>query len=92
MEELETSFELALLPTISEESEVTNALESRGQHVKQKAADKLVSIQSHRAALRVGFAATTEKGDFTIRNGLDSAIGDGDAMGVAAEVFQDRCG
>ena len=88
MEKLKTDFELEFLPAIGEQAKVTDALKAGGQHMKQKAADEFAGIQRHRAARRVVFAATIEKGDFAIGDGMDAVIGNRHTMRVTSQVLQ----
>ena len=92
MENLKAALELEFFPAIGEQSEVTDALKAGGQHMKQKAADEFAGVQRHRTARRIVFAATIEKGDFAIGDGLDAVIGNGHPMRVTAQVFQEVSG
>ena len=47
MEKLKTAFELKFLPTIGEQTEVTDALKPGWQDMKEKAADELTGVQGH---------------------------------------------
>ena len=47
MEKLKTAFALKFLPTIGEQTEVTDALKAGWQDMKQKAADELAGVQRH---------------------------------------------
>ena len=67
---------------------MTDTLKPIGQYMKQKSSDEFSGVQGHRAARRVGFAATIEKRDFGIGNGLDAMIGNRHTMRVTSEVFQ----
>lgn len=89
MEKLKTAFELEFLPAIGEQAEVADALKAGRQHMKQKATDEFAGVQSHRAARRVVLAATIEKGDFAIGDGLDAVIGNRHTMRVTSQVIQD---
>jgi len=88
MEKLKAAFELKCLPAIGEKSEVTDALKAGGQDMKQKAANELVGVQGHHVGGGVFFGAAIEKSDLAIGGGQDAAVGDGDTMRVAAQVFQ----
>jgi hypothetical protein len=71
---------------IGEESEVSNAMEAVGQGVEQEAPDELVRLQTHGLyGAVVAIILPGEPGMFVVA-GLDAAVGDGDAMGVAAEM------
>ena len=92
MKKLKAAFKLEFLPAIGEQAEVTDTLKAGGQDMKQKAADEFAGVQRHRAARCVAFAATIEKRDCAIRYGLDAVIGNGHAMRVTSQVFQDGFG
>ena len=59
-----------------------------GEHMKEEAAQELVSGKSHNAlpsAMRIVLPA---EGDMFSIEGEDAVVGDGDAVGVAAEIAQ----
>ncbi len=71
---------------------MTNAMEAVGQGVEQEAPDELVGLQIHGlygAVLAIVFPGES---DMFVVAGLDAAVGDGDAMGVAAEIGENLCG
>jgi hypothetical protein len=69
---------------IGEEAEVTNAMEAVGQGVEQEAPDELVGLQTHGLYGAVVAIVLPGEGDIFVVATLDAAVGDGDAMGVAA--------
>ena len=71
---------------IGEESEVSNAMEAVGQGVEQEAPDELVRLQTHGLYGAVVAIVLPGEPDMFVVAGLDAAVGDGDAMGVAAEI------
>src|SRR3984957_15479930 len=71
---------------IGEESEVSNAMEAVGQGVEQEAPDELVRLQTHGLNGAVVAIVLPGEPDMFVVAGLDAAVGDGDAMGVAAEI------
>jgi len=66
-------------------------MEALRQHVHQEAADELVRRQRHGFPAAGTFDAIVlpAKGHATIIGGDESAVRDGDAMGVACEIAQD---
>ena len=90
-EKLKTASEIFLFGAIGKETEVADALKGVWQDVKQKTADELISIQSHRALL-AGCAIAIEKRHVAIINRNDTAIGDRDAVRVTAQILQDGLG
>ena len=71
---------------VGEEAEVADAHEAAWQQVEQEAAQELVEGQSQEPLLvGVGGVSPTE-GDVALLEGDESTVGDGDAMGVAAEI------
>ena len=77
---------------IGEESKVTNAMEAVGQDVEQEAPDELVGLQIHGLYGAVLAIVLPGEGDMFVVAGLDAAVGDGDAMGVAAEIGENSRG
>ena len=71
---------------IGEESEVANAMEAVGQGVEQEASDELVGRQAHDLDGAAVAIVLPGEGDMIVIAGSDAAVGDGDAMGVAAEI------
>src|SRR5439155_13183889 len=73
---------------VGQEPEVTNAAKTIGQHVQQEAADELAGIECHHLGFvvrAVVLPAETNAAAVTIDK---SAVGDGNAMGVAAEIVE----
>ena len=50
MKKLKTAFKLKFLPTIGEQTEVTDTLKPGWQDMKQKAANELAGVQRHQAS------------------------------------------
>ena len=74
---------------VGEEAEVSDGVEAAGQGVQKEAGDELVRLQPHElggAALAIIFPG---EGDAIVIESFYAAVGDGDAMGVAAEVSED---
>jgi hypothetical protein len=73
---------------VGEEAEVADAHEAAWQQVEQEAAQELLDSQSHDPLLvAVGGVAPAE-GDVALRESNQPAVGNGDAMGVGAEIAQ----
>ena len=78
--------------TIGQEAEVTDAMEAVGQGVEKKAPDELVGLQTHDLDGAIVAVVLPGEGDMIVVAGLDAAVGDGDAMGVAAEIGENLGG
>src|SRR5215472_9454844 len=79
---------------VGEEAIVADPVEALGQHVHQEAADELMRGERHRlpavgAVGAVDAVVLPPEGDGIGVGGDQSAVGDGDAMGVAREIAQD---
>ena len=66
--------------------------ESFGNDVEQETADELVGSEGHGFFLILVLAITIGEGDFAVINGQDAIVGEGDAVGVSAEVVEDVLG
>ena len=75
-------------PAIGEESEVTDAHEPSGQHMQKESPQELGGAERHLALLAAVGVVLPAKGDVLFLEGQQAMIGDGDAMGVAAEIAQ----
>ena len=73
---------------VGEEAEVADAHEAAWQQVEQEAAQELVDRQSQQALLVGMRGVSPAEGDVALFEGDQSAVGDGDAVGVAAEIAQ----
>ena len=67
---------------------MTDAHEASGEHVQKEAPQELVGAQSHRALLTAVGVILPAKGDALLVEVQQAMIGDGHAMGVAAEIAQ----
>jgi hypothetical protein len=72
--------------TVRHESEIADAVKAVGQGMKQKAADELVWLQPQDLLGAVLTVILSGKGEMIVVESLDAAVGDGDAMGIAAEI------
>lgn len=80
--------EVASAVTIGQQAVVPNAREAVRKDVEEEAAKELRRVESH-DLLVIGVAIVLPpEGDRTVVEGEDAAIGEGDAVGVAAEVGQ----
>jgi hypothetical protein len=73
---------------VSEKSEVAYAHEARRQNMEQEAAQKLCDSQSHKPLLVAVGGIFPAKCDVAFRECDQPGVGDGDAMGVCAEIAQ----
>ena len=71
---------------VGEEADVADAMEAVGQGVEEEAPDELVRGQPHDLGGAVLAVVLPGEGDVVLVAGDEPAIGDGDAMGVAAEI------
>lgn len=76
-------------PPIRQESEVTNARESLGQNVFEKAAQELRMSQRHRAPLIVVRIVLPAEGDVSIGDVHDAVVGNRYPVGIAGQIMQD---
>ena len=91
-EELAAPGELGRPGAIGEQPEVADAHEAIGDDVEQKAADELRGLQRHDLdAIAVGVVLPAEVDD-AVGVADEPVVGEGDAVGVAAEVVEDVLG
>src|SRR5215469_10285200 len=85
---------MALAVTVGEEAAVADALETVGQGVEKEAAEKLVGGDGHLAGLRFAVSAVVLvlESDVAIAHIEDALVGDGDAVRITAEIFEDVSG
>jgi len=79
-------------PAVGEESEVADANQSAGQHVKQEAAQELISGNGHDLLLAAVGIISPAEGDAIVLEGHEAMVGNGDAMGVARQVVENVFG
>ena len=77
---------------VGEQSEVADAHEAFWQHVEEEAAQELGGLERHDALLAAVGIVLPAKADALSVEGQQAVIGNGDAMGVAAQVAQHLCG
>ncbi len=73
---------------VGEEPEVADAHEAARQQVQEEAAQELVDRQSQEALLVGVGGVSPAEGDVALLKADESAVGDGDAVGVSAEIAQ----
>jgi len=67
---------------------VADTDEALGEQVQQEAVQKLIERQSHQFLLVVVSRVAPTKGDLAVSERDQSMVGDGHAMGVAAEILE----
>ena len=77
---------------VGEKAEASDSHETLGQDMEQEPARELSGLQGHAAVDCPPSMVLPTKGDATFFQAEESAIGDGDAMGVAGQVFEDLLG
>jgi hypothetical protein len=71
---------------VGEKAEVAHAVEALRQHMEQEAPDELVWVKLHELLAAVATVILPSKDDVVVINGDDAAVGDGDAMSIAAKI------
>ena len=91
-QDLPAARELDLPGAVGEEAEVTDADEAVGDDMEEEAADELRRLQLHHLhAIPVGVVLPTES-DTTVLEAEDALVGEGHAVGIAAQVLEDLLG
>ena len=67
---------------------MADANESLGEQVKQKTSQKLIAREGHQFLPIVVRRVTPAKGNLAVRQCDQAMVGDGDAVGIAAEILQ----
>ena len=77
---------------VGQQSVMADAVESVGHDMQQEAADKLNAAERHHLhpLLPLGAIIFVTEGDAVLVDGDQAAVADGDAVGVAAQIGQDR--
>jgi hypothetical protein len=88
LEKAETKWKKFRSPPVCEEAEVANAHEAAGQEMKQEATQELIDRQSHDPLPIVVSRISPSESNMAVSEGKQSMVGDGDAMGVGAEIAQ----
>src|ERR1700722_9288518 len=88
-EKFATTGELVLTVAVAEQAVITDPLEAAGQDMDEEAADELVGIQCHRLLLAAATIILPLEANLAIVDIEDAIVGNGDAVCVSADVFQD---
>ena len=89
-QQLSTKPKSSCAMAIDEEAEVADAMEAGGQDVQEEPAHELARIERHHLAATFLPIVLPEEADGVVGHGDEPAVGDGDGMGVAAEIGQHR--
>ena len=73
---------------VGEEPEVADADEAFGEQMQQEATQELIQRQGHNLLGIVMSRVAPAKGDLAIGERDQAVVGDGDAMGVAAQILE----
>ena len=84
-----TMGELGDAVSVGEETIVADAMESVWKSVQQEASDELIGAQGHELGLVVVAIVLPAEADLSLVQTHEAAVGDGDAMDVAAEIGED---
>lgn len=84
--------EVVAAPAIGKKAVVANAVEAVRQGMQEETADELVGIERHQLGLAVLAIVFPGEADLAVGERDQLAVGDGKAMGVAAEIGQHLCG
>ncbi len=85
-QQLSCQRQAAASETVGEQPEMADAHEAFGQHVEEEAAQKLGGRQGHDALLAAVSIILIAEGNALPVEGQQAVIGNGDAMGVAAQI------
>ena len=87
-EQLAAECQISLALTVGEDAVVANAMATRRQNMEEEAADEFVRLEDH-GLLPTAMAVILpfERNGFIVA-GKETAVGDGDAMGVTGEIAQ----
>ena len=73
---------------LARKPKLPNADEAFRKHVQQEATSKLIERQGHQLLLVVVSRVAPTKGDLLVGTRYESMVGDGHAMGVAAQILE----
>ena len=88
VEQARTEWKEFCSPPVSKKSEVADAHEAAWQQVEKEAAQELFDGQSHQPLLVAVSGVAPAKGDVSVGESNQPAVGDGDAVSVCAEIAQ----
>jgi hypothetical protein len=78
--------------SVAQKAVVVDALEAVGQHVQQEAAAKLFGLDYHRLLLGIVALILVAECDLALRDVQEPMIGNGQPVGITADVVQDLFG
>jgi hypothetical protein len=88
VEELTAALKFAGATPVTEEAVVPNPDEALGEDVEEEASNELFGGKSHRSLAVAVAVVAPEEGDVSILHLEEPMVGDGDAMGIAAEIIE----
>ena len=91
-QQLSAKREPACPMAVGEKAEVADAVEARGKDVQEEPAHELGWLERHDLAAALLPIVLPEEADGTVGHGDEPAVGDRNAMGVAAEIGQHLLG
>jgi len=91
-QQLAAQGELGFARARAQKSVMADALKTVGQHVEQEAADELIRFQSHDFLPAVMAIVPPVECDLAVVDREQAVVGNGDAMGVAAQVVENLFG
>ena len=92
LEQAETEWKKFCSPPVSEEAEVADAHKAARQQVQEEAAQELIDSQSHHPLLVAVSGVSPAKGYVALGESNQPAVGNGNAVGVGAEIAQHMFG
>jgi hypothetical protein len=92
IQELSAKGESVAAVAVGEEAEVADLGKAVGKNVQEEAADELPGVESHGSGAVVFFAVPPLEGHLCILKRQQAVVGNGDAVGIAAEVIEDLGG
>lgn len=84
---LKDQFEVLRFHAVVQEAVVADLLEATGKHMQKIAPDEFRAVQGDTAFRVAGLFASGGKGNLILREVKDAAVGDGDPVGIAAQIF-----
>jgi len=87
-EEFTAACEVLASRRVGKQSVVSDAHQSGRQNVEQEAAEKLLHVEGHEPFRVASCAVVPAKGHAVVVEGEESVVGNGHAVGVAAEIAQ----
>ncbi len=87
-QQVPTKGDVVAAAAIGEEAVIANAMKAVRQGMQKKAADELVGIERHHLGLAVLPIILPGEADLVVGERDQPAVGDGNAVGVAAEIGQ----